>query len=242
MDKNKLEEKRIHHIFGETTKEKLSDSTIHGCAAFFRSEYWTVRFMWLICGLAMIGYCIYMVYMSLTEYFSYSVTVDINRVHELPATFPAVTICNLNPFNEKYAYNFLINKAPQLECFNNTDGNVFAECIGTNDTNHAFNIFVDKLKRIIASSHLTPYEQWYNGFDLSLDMLLSCSYNGFTCTANDFTKFWSNMYGNCFTYNHGTSKNTSNDTSNLLKTSVTGEEYGLHLELAVRRYRKFKKK
>ena len=222
-----VNKKTAFNILAEVTREKMYDSTIHGIGAFLRSDCWLVRLMWVFFGCACLGYCIFLVTNSLINYFAYAVTVVITRVQELPATFPAVTICNVNPFYEDTAYPYIRNKTSEVECFLATDGNQFQQCLNASITNYAFDSFVEKMKRIIANDkNLTAEDHLTYGFDLKKDMLVSCSFNGIPCTANDFTKYWSNSYGNCYTFNYG------NETKNLLKTSAIGDQYGLKLELA----------
>lgn len=64
--------------------------------------------------------------------------------------------------------------------------------------------------------------------------MVSCSYNGITCHAHDFTLYWDNNYGNCYTFNYGTYNAT---TSSYKKTSAHGSESGLKLELSVSKYK-----
>jgi hypothetical protein len=55
---------------------------------------------------------------------------------------------------------------------------------------------------------------------------ISCQFSGIQCNAShDFIHFWDNQYGNCYTFNRDSSK----------KTSATGEDAGLELELVVRK-------
>ncbi len=44
---------------------------------------------------------------SIIEFSNYDVLIKISTVEDLPATFPAVTFCNLNPINEEYSANIL---------------------------------------------------------------------------------------------------------------------------------------
>ena len=70
---------------------------------FFRSEHWIIRIMWICFGLGALGYLIYLMTTSITEYNKHEVRVEISKEFDLSATFPAISFCNLNLLNEKYA-------------------------------------------------------------------------------------------------------------------------------------------
>lgn len=211
-------------------KKKLFDSTIHGCGMFLRSENWVIRTKWILFGLGSFSYLIYLVTTTLIEFHRDEVAVSISRHQELPATFPAVTVCNINPFNELYAYSYLINKTSDAACFKLTTGDAFSDCLNSTDTNSAFDEFIEKMKRVIANDDtLTAYDYYWYGYDLKTDMMVSCTFNGIKCTANDFKQFWNNNYGNCYTFNYATAPKYR-------ITSAYGSDYGLKLELVVSMY------
>jgi hypothetical protein len=94
-------------------------------------------------------------------------------------------------------------------------------------SNNSKSVLIDKLKRSLANANLTASDRFYNGFNLKKDMLISCEYNKKQCSADDFTKYWDNQYGICYTFNKG------NDTTPPLKSSLTGENHGLVMQLVV---------
>ena len=77
------------------------------------------------------------------EYFKYEVSVKINTYQDLPATFPAVTICNTNPFNELYAFNYTFSKLPEAACFKLRNGYDFSKCLNSTATNSAYDAFLE---------------------------------------------------------------------------------------------------
>ena len=168
---------------------------------------------------------------SLIEFLRYEVTVKIDRYQDLPATFPAVTICNANPFNEKHANSYIKNVSSQAACFDLTNGDDFATCYNSTDISSAFDDFRQKIKRIVGNDKtLTVNDYNIYGYSLETDMLVSCSYNGQKCTASDFKQYWDNYYGNCYTFNYGFYNTT---TSSYLETSASGFTNGLKLQLVV---------
>jgi hypothetical protein len=168
------------------------------------------------------------------------VNTSISKVNELPATFPAVTICNTNPFNRKYAFDFIQQNVPGADCFNllnnvTIDKTAFAQCFPSSvSANSAFSGFIKELQRVVASKGLNDSQRMYYGYQLDRDMLVSCSFNGKTCTEANFTWSWSNIYGNCYTFNKG------NETTELLKTSAISESYGLILEMTLGKLKRIK--
>ena len=202
----------------------------------FMKRNWIICIMWFMVFLSGTAYCMVTVVQCFIAYYAYPVTISISKINELPATFPAVTICNVNPFNRKYALDFIQQSVPGANCFsllNNRTINktAFNECFPSNvSANSAFSNFIKELEREVASKNLNDSELMYYGYQLGRDMLVSCSFNGETCTENNFTWSWSNIYGNCYTFNKG------NDTTALIQTSATGDLYGLFLELAVGKF------
>lgn len=78
--------------------EWSQSSTSHGYPNIFRTKNIVVKIMWLIFFLAGIGVGIYMVVRGVNQYFEYEVTTQIRRLRADSLVFPAVSICNINPF------------------------------------------------------------------------------------------------------------------------------------------------
>jgi hypothetical protein len=221
----------------QTLKQKLKkkflewceQSTSHGIPSIARSTNWVMRIMWTLFFLGSLSYCSVLIIQSLVDFLKYETTISVTRVQELPATFPAVTICNINPFNEIFAEEYIQRKLKDAKCFKETNREAIEKCFNSTDTNDSIDTFVDQLKRILANDkNITEYDHYFYGYDLDEDMLISCKYNGIECFASDFTKYWSNQYGNCYTFNSGYNKSLP-----LQKTSEAGDRYGLALELVV---------
>uniref|UniRef100_A0ACB8FK34 Amiloride-sensitive sodium channel subunit gamma n=1 Tax=Sphaerodactylus townsendi TaxID=933632 RepID=A0ACB8FK34_9SAUR len=58
------------------------------------------------------------------------------------------------------------------------------------------------------------------------ELLLSCSFDGMSCDARNFTSFHHPLHGNCYTFNSG-------KDSPVLNTSTGGSEYGLQVILYI---------
>lgn len=78
-------------------------------------------------------------------------------------------------------------------------------------------------KSVIYSSIENEQDRAILGYTID-EMLISCSYNLFTCDKNDFDFYWSNTYGNCYQFNTG--KNSS-----LKMLTTGGRQNGFKLDL-----------
>lgn len=227
----------IYKEIKNSLKACCERSTGHGIANISRSKYTLLRVMWFFVFLISLSYCSYVIVKSLIEYFKFQTNVSIKVMLELPANFPAVTICNINPLNENRAIDLMKLVNQYQNCFNFTSfielsdeeySNEFWKCINATDKNSALDSVVDRMKRFIANEIKDEESRNYFGFDLDYDMLISCQYNSKPCSGQNFTKFWSNYYGNCYSFNDGTQ-------GEIHKTSVPGSDYGLKMELVVRK-------
>lgn len=81
---------------------------------------------------------------------------------------------------------------------------------------------------IVADKNLTSQQLESIGFTFET-MVLSCEYNGVQCSRGDFTWFYSQQYGNCYTFN--AEKFDNGSLRNAFKTSKSGPSTGLLLEL-----------
>ena len=145
---------------------------------------------------------------SFRTYFSYPVSVSVGSQIEVPATFPAVTICNLNPIDgSKANTKKFINTLSSLP-----SDSYDLKMIGLKST-------------IYRNASLGKSFMQEIGFDLN-DMLISCFYNNTRCNATDFLTYTSYQQGNCYIFNY---KMTQNER--LKMSSQTGRFNGLKLEL-----------
>ena len=200
----------------------------------------------------------YTILLCFQAFNSYNVKLQVQRINDLPAIFPAITICNQNPYYErsKKVMKILSSKLNGVHCFiNSSSGDQFQKCFklanpGIDSLSDSFDFFIDRLNRILAGdTNLTSDQLSQMGYDLYDDMLVSCQYNNGNCMGllNDLnsSKYRDNHRGNCYTFNI---------KKRLLQTSATGEyiftckfnfkrfnfnegeSSGLHLELTVSKY------
>jgi hypothetical protein len=131
---------------------------------------------------------IYFITQSIRNYFAYPTQTDISIVVEQSQTFPAVTFCNYGRGRYDRIIEPFLNRTNLFNLTNINDRHIFT----VTETIILYQFLADEVN---AGASLTDYF-------LSLDtMLISCSYNGETCTTNDFISFLSATYGLCFTFN-----------------------------------------
>ena len=214
-------------ILMEEIKSTIYESTFHGLPRFFislKKKHWLASIMWIILFLASFSYCAYTIVTCFLQYYKYGVVVEVTDIQTLPAPFPAVTICNINPFNEEYAQAELLRLDSKASCFLPSSGISFEDCVDEDDPQMAFKDLIDQFSRTIANDEYYTYNNLlYIGYQLQADMLVSCEYNGVACTATDFKTFWNYRFGLCHTFNANSS----------LATSEAGSSYGLKMELVV---------
>ena len=227
----------------ELALDRLSEATMHGIAHATNSSNWVFRIVWIIVTAGFTSYLIVQLNLGVTTFLSYPVAINIQQIQADPNLFPAVTICNINPFNEEYAFPYLKSKVAATRCFDSTPkltGTQFQECfdnftsydVSGMTTSEIMNTFLDQMKRIVANDNSLSNEARQNlGYWLDYDMLVSCYFNGEACSYNlgQFNIYWDNNYGNCFTFNPSTDANTT------FRSTSTGEGdgNGLQIELVV---------
>ena len=171
-------------------------------------------FIFTLAASGMASYTVIQVFMS---YFAYGVTTTTRTLFETPTLFPKVTICNVNWLTTEYAYNFL---------------NEIDETLSTLETNFAdlsFNDSATLVNNIWSNTNNANYsEKTLKSLGHNLeDLLLSCSFNGVKCTADDFIWFFDVVYGNCYVFNLGF--NRTGNPVKLKESSIAGSYYGLQL-------------
>ena len=191
-------------------------STWAGLNNMFRTQSKTVFSVWFIFYLASITYCIYNCVNLTLAFFNYNVLINMEFKTEIPTTFPAVTICNLNPIDRRKGSDYIdrILIANNLEYVHNT---------------FLININPDMILNLVKSSLISNYSHQANlGFTLDY-MLLNCQFNGYSCNQSDFITTYNYDYGNCFTFNSGYDSNGSQIP--IKQISEAGSDKSFKIEL-----------
>ena len=201
---------KIRKVF----KEWSVYTSFHGIPRVISGKYIFINILWLAFFLASFGYCTYRLIDVILVYNNYEIQTNIYVSTESEIEFPAVTICNMSP------YKIFDDKIRE-----------FLASIRSSYNSSMFGLSIKEdsyinLKEIISQLKLENKINFDLGHDLEQDMLFSCYFNDKKCMASDFTRFWSNDYGNCYTFNDG-------KLFPVLHTKTSGLGYGLQLELLV---------
>ena len=178
-----------------------------------KSKYIILKIFWFLAFLGGLAAASYLFINSLINYFQYQPVVQVKLIQEFPTLFPAVTICNLNPFPNLYKLSK--SKLNQSDLFNE-------DSLSSKNIAYYFVEAQENLKRFV-ETNLNSSEKQVIGFSLK-DSLISCSFNNKVCDSSNFNIHLDYNNGNCYTFNEG--KNES-----ILNTTLTGSNYGLTLEI-----------
>lgn len=105
--------REINSRIKEKFVEWSQSSTSHGYPNIFRTKNHILRIMWFVFFLAGIGTSAYLVVTAIQQYLEFGVTTTIRRLRNESLLFPAVSVCNLNPFASRdgalHVYNYIRN-------------------------------------------------------------------------------------------------------------------------------------
>uniref|UniRef100_A0A915PR56 Uncharacterized protein n=1 Tax=Setaria digitata TaxID=48799 RepID=A0A915PR56_9BILA len=90
--------KRVLGDFAEIT-------SAHGCILATKSQNAFMRALWIIAIITAWLVCTYQIWISVDKYYQYQTIVTIQIKHLTNVTFPAITICNLNPIRSSWLKN-----------------------------------------------------------------------------------------------------------------------------------------
>jgi hypothetical protein len=224
IDKNKL-------ILAQLT-ECAQNSTSHGLPNIARARNNLVRFIWVVCFLAMSGLCSWLILESVCEYLEYKANSKIKIVTEIPMDMPVIDICNLNAFSTQNGSDFLLQRTKHHFTANISN---YHELIQRNFTYNDMRTFIQTIKSEIANPKFPEEKKKAIGLRLD-EMIISCQFNLENCRLDEeFIWYYSRSFGNCFKYNTGyfIKKDGSKVSIDLKKSLVSGNKNGFQIELFV---------
>jgi hypothetical protein len=141
-------------------------------------------------------------------------------VEKSPVDFPAVSVCNLNPFDRSKSQSYI----DKVLANNNIS---YVDDINKIDMNPSI---VTNLIRasIAADKNLTDNQRRQLGFDIDY-MLLTCYFNDIPCNSSDFVWRYDFDYTNCFTFNSGFDSNGNRVP--IKQMNEAGSDRSLRIEL-----------
>ena len=208
----------------ETFVDWSKETGFYAYPRIFKDEcHLAVRFIWLIVFLSFSGFTCFLFVQSILGYLQWKTVSTIEIVQESPTAFPALTICDSNPFASKYAQTLLETLAWQkfninISLMNNTELNLFKDDL----TNYAKIVvndpdFGDANRKLLGFASLSSIVL-QSKFDTNYAPFDSC-----------FLWNWHANYGNCYQFN------TIVNKSNYVLSSVSmqrseGDFYGLYFK------------
>jgi len=218
--KNQMQEKTSKGKFDQIKDEFIEWSLLTKFDCFskiFQTKNFLLKFLWLSLFLIFTSLTAYFLSKNLLDYLNYDTVSKIDIINEKPTEFPALTICNTNPFTTSTAqllisnititnYGYDINKFTAQEVLKNFS-------------------YVNEMTRMYVSQ---------NSYGDSKRKLLGnpigiqdCSFNSKPCSSTDFTWYYQYNYGNCLQFNTGAN-------STIVRTTTTeGQLNGLSLSLTI---------
>ena len=181
-----------------------------------------IKLIWLAFFLTSMGLCAYTIITTIQQYLSFGVNTLVQVLPQNTVPLPTVSVCNLNPFVTKQAFQYIANHYSNNYNVTLTDYVQFYELVANNtipdETDWLFyRTFDYGFNRTLRNSF---------GYDMN-EIKLYCRVQYYDCNYDEFRSFYHSKYGNCFIFNSG----IHNNGSTVAIEYVSSEEYGIEMEL-----------
>ena len=191
-----------------------------GFSKVFQTKVVAIKIIWLVIFLLFTGLTAALVIKNITGFCKFEVTSLIEVKIERPTNFPAITICNNNPFTSSQSQSLMDMIA--LENYGITMTNM------TYDQAFQYSSSLNDLTKMYAKSLNYSDTERENLADSLPLYLFSFNKKNLSGSSNQyFRRYYSYLYGNCYQFNTGF--NFSNSPVPLLKQTGEGKEYGLQV-------------
>jgi hypothetical protein len=204
-------EKSKWALLQETFVEFSKRSDVNGYVKIFEYENVFIKFIWFLILLGSLFITGYVLSWSVLAYLEYGVSSQIGLVYEMPTEFPAVTLCDANPFISKQSENVM-------------NSIYTSKSLGDDFTT------LNKLTTMLVSSPSYGDDNRKKlGFDIN-EFQLNCTFNNKDCRS-ELHWYWDYDYGNCYQFNVG--QNQSNGKIETRKAFGKGPSYGLLINISI---------
>jgi hypothetical protein len=203
LDNEEKHDKNLRDQFKELFIDWMSFTTIHGISRILDAQGFLLKLIWFIFYIGGLLGTLYLLITTIQIYFEFNEVTSTQIVNDLPAQFPTITICNLNPFHINYLNDLEYDKlnnyfnycnASYMNCFNSDNLNSTSEAI--------------KFQKLIIGAKNRYFLEQLTASDsdpkLSFqEKILNCNFNGISCMdlANDFETFPTLDNYFCFKFN-----------------------------------------
>ena len=174
-----------HNFYFEST-------TAHGIPNIFRLENKLLKLMWTICFIGALAYCVFTIASIIMSFLLFDVLTNQQVTITSPVDFPAITVCNINPFDRRHAQNYInsVLLKNDISYVNDiTKININPKLVS--------NLIKASIK---SDRQLNTTDIKNLGFDLDY-MILTCYFNNLPCNSSDFIWVYDYDYTSCFTFN-----------------------------------------
>lgn len=194
-NKNKI---LIKSKLKQEASKSIESLTTHGFPNLFRTNYYSIKFMWLIVILGSAALSVYFIAKTLSDYFDYNVTTEVRLIDTDELEFPVISICNKNKFSTNYSVNFVKKLVNSYSNFS------FEEIFEPNFKHQNLTFLLRNRIENWAADYL------FGNIDVNdrekctsspKDFLLYCRFDGNICSHSDFEYFYNQKYGNCYKFN-----------------------------------------
>ena len=170
------------HSFMKVLEHTLSGEMYHAILTLFITPHITLKLFLLVFIFVSHGLAAYTMITLVLTFLEYGVTTTVRTVYETPTTFPKITVCNVNQFSTRYAFELVqnISQQNQMNVLNNLDIK--------NLSRYNKSIIMSTFTNIVFGTinSLSDSDKKRLGHSLN-DILLSCSFNYDACKADDFS-------------------------------------------------------
>ncbi|KAI6227252.1 hypothetical protein M3Y99_01273000 [Aphelenchoides fujianensis] len=193
-------------------------TSTHGVSQVGRSRKWWCIGFWTIITLVALGLLIWQIVLIFIQYYQYDVALKFEQ-----RTFPAVTLCDLNPYKKSIAneytgierltnaYMYTMQKlacSSYPDCSVETNATLEAdmEMYGLDQLNDTVALQT-KVKRLLVLE-AANYDMT-SALATESDFMQGCSFNTADCNDADWSQFEDPVMGRCFTFNRDSTRNAS---------------------------------
>lgn len=199
--------------FKRLIKDWALNTTFHGIPNAERSKYIFWKIAWVSIFLAALSYSAFVIVFHFIEFYTYGSYTTIQLFDTSQINFPAITICNMNPFSTLDAVDF-VSKGINSNVTSSLQNDYFNVATGLS--------YIKKAE--LLSKDINDTFRMLMGLSLE-SFVIRCFYNGKKCDLEkDFEWNYFSDFGNCFTFASAKSPKT---------VSKIGQDNGLLISLFV---------
>ncbi|XP_078375692.1 bile acid-sensitive ion channel-like [Oculina patagonica] len=180
----------------DQVREFCADTTAHGLARAAAAKSWPARLFWIAIFIFAATFSVWQISRSVEAYFEYRTKTEVFLVSKERLRFPAVTVCNINPFKLSKIENTPVWKS-----------------VATSRKHDSF----DSIKEALMTNVLVNITDSFNNDawkmgNLGDELIALRRFPGnnshLYCSHKNFSHYFDMIYGNCFTFNGSSSRVT----------------------------------